>query len=155
MNKKLVILIVALECVFSVFLISIFGPVIASLHEDVPVSELYLLDESGSRLVAAEGEDMPSVSISLPGDLDYHFGLEVLDEDATDKSVTVTTDNPSGEITVRMDRNGRGFTVTFENPLLKSVTVTVTTNDGSSKVAHVYIEKAGGSHNAGDIFGQQ
>ena len=154
MNKKLVVLIVALECVFSVFLISIFGPVIASLHEDIPVSELYLLDEAGNRLLPSEGEDMPSVAISLPGDLDYYFALEVLDEDATDKSVTVTTNRPSDEIEVRMDRNGRGFTITFLNPMLKSVTVTVTTNDGSSKVAHVYIEKEGGSHDAGDIFGQ-
>lgn len=154
MNKKLVILIVALECVFSVFLISFFGPVIASLHEAVPVSQIYLVDEEGNRLVAKEDEDMPSVSISLPGDLDYYFALEVLDEDATDKSVTVTTDRPESEIEVRMDLNGRGFTVTFLNPTLKHVTVTVTANDGSSKLAHVYIEKAGGSHSAGDIFGQ-
>ena len=154
MNKKLIVLIVALECVFAVFLISFFGPMIASLHEDVPVSVIYLVDENGDRLVPKEDEDMPSVSISLPGDLDYHFALEVLEADATDKSVTVTTNRPADEIEVRMDKNGRGFTVTFLNPTLKHVTVTVTANDGSSKTAHVYIEKEGGSHDAGDIFGQ-
>ena len=151
MNKKLIVLIVALECIFSVFLISFFGPMIASLHEDVPVSEIHLIDEDGNRLVAPEGEETPSVSISLPGDLDYYFVLEVLTEDATDKSVTVTTDNEN--VTVRMDRNGRGFTVTFEDPTLKSVNVTVVANDGSGKTAHVYIQKAGGSHDGGGVFG--
>ena len=154
MNKKLIVLIVALECVFAVFLISFFGPMIASLHGDVPVSTIYLIDENGDRLLPKEGEDMPSVNISLPGDLDYHFGLEVLEKDATDKTVTVTVDRPEDEIEVRMYKNGRGFTVTFLNPMLRNVTVTVTANDGSSKTAHVYIEKEGGSHDAGDIFGQ-
>ena len=152
MNKKLIILIVALECVFSVFLISVFGPVIASLHEDIPVSEIYLIDENGERLVPEEGKLLPSVSISLPDDLDYYFVLEILDEKATDKSVTVTTDNP--EVTVKMDMNGKGFTVTFENPFLKSVTVTVTANDGSAKTASVYIEKTGGQNDGSGIFGQ-
>ena len=152
MNKKLIILIVALECVFSVFLISFFGPMVASIHADVPVSAVYLVGEDGNRLVAEDGKDMPTVSISLPGDLDYHFTLEVLEEDATDKSVTVTTDNP--EVTVKMDMNGRGFTVTFENPFLKSVTVSVITNDGSSKTAHVHIEKEGGQNDGSGIFGQ-
>lgn len=151
MNKKLIILIVALECVFSVFLVSLFGPMIEALHAEVLVSEIHLVDENGERLVPEEGKILPSVAISLPGDLDYHFVLEILDEKATDKSVTVTTDNP--EVTVLMDRNGRGFTVTFENPMLKSVTVTVTANDGSAKTASVYIEKAGGSTNVPDIFG--
>ena len=154
MNKKLIVLIVALECVFAVFLISFFGPMIASLHEDIPVSAIYLVDEKGDRLLPKEGEDMPSVNISLPGDLDYHFALEVLEHDATDKSVTITVDRTEDEIEVRMDKNGRGFTVTFLNPMLKNVTVTVTANDGSSQTAHVYIEKEGGSHDAGDIFGQ-
>ena len=154
MNKKLIVLIVALECVLAVFLISFFGPMIASLHEEVPVSAIYLIDENGERLLPKDDEDMPSVAISLPGDLDYHFGLEVLEEDATDKTVTVTTNRPADEVTVRMDKNGRGFTVTFENPFLKHATITVSANDGSSKTAHVYIEKAGGSHDAGDIFGQ-
>ena len=80
MNKKLIVLIVALECVLAVFLISFFGPMIASLHESIPVSAIYLLDENGERLLPKEDEDMPSVAISLPGVIDYHFGLEVLEE---------------------------------------------------------------------------
>jgi hypothetical protein len=122
--------------------------------EEVPVSAIYLIDENGERLLPKDDEDMPSVAISLPGDLDYHFGLEVLEEDATDKTVSVTTNRPADEVTVRMDKNGRGFTVTFANPFIKNATVTVSANDGSSKTAHVYIKKAGGSHDAGDIFGQ-
>lgn len=154
MNKKLIILIVALECVFSVFLVSLFGPMIEALHAKVLVSEIHLIDEQGERLVPEEGKDLPSVAISLPGDLDYHFTLEVLEADATDKSVTVTTNRPLEEIEVRMDKNGHGFTVTFLNPTLKSVTVTVASNDGSAKTASVYIEKEGGNHDIGDIFGQ-
>lgn len=154
MNKKLIILIVALECVFSVFLVSLFGPMIEALHAKVLVSEIHLIDEQGKRLVPEEGKALPSVEISLPGDLDYHFALEVLEADATDKSVTVTTNRPLEEIEVRMDKNGRGFTVTFLNPTLKSVTVTVSSNDGSAKTASVHIEKEGGNHDIGDIFGQ-
>ena len=124
-----------------------------SLHEDVPVSEIHLIGEDGNRLVAPEGVDTPSVSISLPGDLDYHFALEVLTEDATDKNVTVTTNRPENEVEIRLDKDGRGFTVTFLNPMLKSATITVTANDGSGKTAHVYIQKAGGSHDGGGVFG--
>ncbi len=154
MNKKLIILIVALECVFSVFLVSLFGPMIEALHAKVLVSEIHLVDENGERLVPEEGKTLPSVAISLPGDLDYHFALEILDEKATDKSVTVTTNRPTDEIEIRMDKNGRGFTITFLNPTLKSVTVTATANDGSAKTASVYIEKEGGNHDIGDIFGE-
>ncbi len=154
MNKKLIILIVALECVFSVFLVSLFGPMIEALHTKILVTDVYLIDEQGERLVPEEEKSIPSVAISLPGDLDYHFALEVLETDATDKSVTVTTNRPAEEIEIRMDKNGRGFTVTFLNPMLKSVTVTATANDGSAKTASVYIEKEGGNHDIDDIFGQ-
>lgn len=154
MNKKLIILIVALECVFSVFLVSLFGPMIEALHAKVLVTEIHLVDEAGERLVPEEGKSLPSVTISLPSDLDYYFTLEILETDATDKSVTVTTNRPVDEVEIRMDKNGRGFTVTFLNPTLKNVTVTVTANDGSAKSASVYIEKEGGNHDIDDIFGQ-
>lgn len=150
MNKKLIVLIVALECIFSVFLISFFGPMIASLHEDIPVSEIHLIGEDGNRLVAPEGAEMPTVEIDLPNVLDYHFGLEVLGADATDKSVTVTTDRES--VTVTMDKHGRGFTVTFE-PGINDATVTVVANDGSGKTAHVYIQKKGTENDGSNIFG--
>lgn len=146
MNKKLIVLIVALECVFAVFLVSLFGPMIEALHAKILVSEVHLINENGERLVAEDDKTLPSVAISLPGDLDYHFGLEILEEDATDKSVTVTTNRPTSEVEIRLDKNGRGFTVTFLNPMLKSATITVTANDGSAKSASVYIEKEGGNH---------
>ena len=87
MNKKLIVLIVALECVFSVFLISIFGPMIES-HSKILVEDIYLIDENREQLKTPEGEEMPTVKIDVPNDYDYEFRVGVKSDDATDKSVT-------------------------------------------------------------------
>ena len=149
MNKKLIILIVALECVFSVFLISIFGPMIESLHSKVLVSDLYLLDENRERLVAAEDEEIPSVTIGIPHDFDYEFRVVVETEEATDRTYTVTHNRTDEEIEITTTKNG--FRVTFLADVA-NVTVTVKANDGSLKTAKVLITKAGGNTDLGDDF---
>lgn len=150
MNKKLIILIVALECVFSVFLISIFGPMIEALHSKVLVEDLYLLDEEGQRMVAPEGQELPSVKITMPGDIDYKFTVMVESDEATDKSFTITHNRSDEEIEITQKKNV--ITVTFITLEITDVTVTVTANDGSLCYATVIITKSGGSTNVGDDF---
>ena len=149
MNKKLIILIVALECVFSVFLISIFGPMIESLHSKVLVSDLYLLDEDRVRLEPDEDEEIPSVKIAIPNDFDYEFRVVVETEEATDRTYTVTHNRTDEDIEIKMTKNG--FRVTFISDVA-NVTVTVKANDGSLKTASVLITKAGGNTDVGDDF---
>ena len=149
MNKKLIVLIVALECVFSVFLISIFGPMVESFHSNVLVSDLYLLDENRERLVAAEGEEIPSVTIGIPHDFDYEFRVVVETEEATDRTYTVTHNRTDEEIEITTTKNG--FRVTFLADIA-NVTVTVKANDGSLKTAKVLITKAGGNTDLGGDF---
>ena len=147
MNKKLIILIVALECVFSVFLISIFGPMIESFHSNVLSTELYLIGEDQKRLETAEGEAIPSVTIGIPYDYDYEFEVVVRTEEATDRTYTVTHNRSDEEIEITKTK--KGFRVTFLAEIT-NVTVTVTANDGSLKSAAVLITKTGGNTDVGD-----
>ena len=95
MNKKLMILIVALECVFSVFLISIFGPMVEAIHSGVPVSEISFLDENGERL-----PDGTVLEVDLENERSVSLSWLILPEDAKNKTVTVTAD--VGEDVVRI-----------------------------------------------------
>ena len=149
MNKKLIILIVALECVFSIFLISIFGPMIESLHSKVLVSDLYLLDEDRTRLEATEDEEIPLVKIGIPNDFDYEFYVVVETDEATDRTYTVTHNRTDDDVEIRMTKNG--FRVTFLSDI-SNVTITVKANDGSLKTASVLLTAAGGSTDVGDDF---
>lgn len=148
MNKKLIVLIVALECVFSVFLISIFGPMIES-HSKILVEDIYLIDENREQLKTPEGEEMPTVKIDVPNDYDYEFRVGVKSDDATDKSYTVTHNRAEGDIEITM--TSKGFRVTFLSEVT-NVTVTVKAKDGSQKTANVLITRTGGNTDIGDDF---
>ena len=149
MNKKLIILIVALECVFSVFLISVFGPMIEAMHSKVLVSDIYLKDEDQVRLETPEGEEMPTIRIDVPNDYDYRFYVVVETDEATDKSYTVTHNSTDDEIEIQKKRDG--FVVTFIGETT-TVTVTVTANDGSGQSASVLVTRTGGNTDLGDDF---
>lgn len=133
MNKKLIILIVALECVFSVFLISIFGPMVEAIHSGVPVSEIYFTNEEGERLpdgaiIEVDLEDTRSVSLSWV----------ILPEGATNKAVTVTADLGEDCIRISEDADGLGARITFRKT--EAVHITVRATDGSTVSATVTLK---------------
>ena len=50
MNKKLVILIVLVECILAVLIVSFFGKVIEETRRDVLCQDIYFVDENGIKI---------------------------------------------------------------------------------------------------------
>ena len=147
MNKKLTILIVALECVFAVFLVSIFGPMIDSLHSKVVVRDIYFVDSNGVRM-----EDNSSLVVDLDQSRSFHYDFEILPDDATDKRVEIIHNRTNGEIEIEKDSDGLGFTVIFLSKNVSSVRITVRAKDSSQKQATITLVKKLGDVDLGDDF---
>ena len=147
MNKKLMILIVALECVFAIFLISVFGPMVEALHAKIVVSDVYFVDEAGVRL-----EDESSILVDLDEKRSYHFSYEVVTEEATDRSVEILVDRDATEIEILEDEEGFGFTVRYIKKDVTSVRIVLRARDASQKEAVITLVKADGDINIGDDF---
>lgn len=148
MNKKLIVLIVALECVFSIFLISIFGPMIEALHAKVIVKDLYFVDDAGVRM-----EDESSIEVDLSMKRSFHFDFEVVTEEATDRTVEILHNASDDEIEIVEDVDGLGFTVTFlSTKEVTSVRIVVRARDSSQKQAALTLNKRDDDVNIGDDF---
>ena len=138
MNKKLIVLIVALECVFSVFLISIFGPMLEMLHTPADVREIYILDKDGKRVERGAVIELDLETRS------YDLVWEVLPEDADNKTMTVSAFVDGEEITegsedpavrITMSPDGESARITFRKK--KPVRISVTATDGSAVTTFV------------------
>ena len=147
MNKKITVLIVALECVFAVFLISVFGPMVEALHSKVIVNDIYFVDSEGERM-----EDGASVFVDLQTSRSFHYDFVVTPDNATDKSVKVIHNRADTEIEIEMDSDGTGFTVHFLSKNVTSVKVTVRASDSSQKQAQITINKRLTDIDIGDDF---
>ena len=150
MNKKLMILVVALECVFAVFLISIFGPMIEALHAKVVVQDVYFVDEGGERI---ENESSILVDTSAEtGKRSFHFRYRVETEEATDRTVVILHDRSPDEIEIVEDDDGFGFTVRYRNRNITSVRITIRAKDASQKEAVITLVKRDENVDIGDDF---
>lgn len=147
MNKKLIILIVALECVFSIFLISVFGPMIEALHSKVIVKDVYFVDEDGVRI-----ENDTSFVVDLDVSRSFHFDFEVMAEDATERTVDILHNGKDNEIEIEEDVDGFGFTVHFLSKNIPSVTIIIRATDSSQKSAAITLVKRDSDVNIGDEF---
>ena len=136
MNKKIIILIVALECVFSVFLISFFGPMIEVLNSKVIVQDVYFVDENGERL-----PDGTSITVNLDQQRDYHLDFEVVTDKATDRAVDIIC-RPESAVESTEDADGFGFHVLFLDKNVSSVTFIIRAKDSSQRSATITLTKA-------------
>lgn len=136
MNKKLIVLIVALECVFSIFLISIFGPMLEMLHTPASVTEIHVLDAEGNRLERGAVIELDSEVRS------YELTWEVLPDNAENPTVAITafvddveitedTENPPIRITMNGDGESARITFRSKKPA-RPVRIMLTSTDGSA-----------------------
>ena len=143
MNKKLIVLIVALECVFSIFLISVFGPMLEMLHTPAEVSEIHVLDADGNRLERGAVIELERDARS------YELSWEIVPDDADNPEVTVTafvddveitpdTENPAVRITINGDGEGARITFRTKKPV-RPVRITIAATDGSAVTTYVLI----------------
>ena len=146
MNKKLTFLIVTLECIFAVFLISVFGPMVESLHKVVIVNDLYFIDENGEAL-----EDGASVFVDLQVSRSFHFDFVVSPDDATNKKIKIMHDKTDEEIEIEEDADGTGFTIHFLSKNISSVKITIRASDSSQKQATIILNKVIGDVDIDDL----
>ena len=121
MNKKIVILIVIVECILSVLLIGVIGLAIESSHNEVECQEIYFTTPEGVRL-----ENGESIEVARP-DKGYQLHYAILPDNTSDQAVTFTSGKPD-YVTV----NESGY-VTF----IEDVDAVITISSKNGKTATV------------------
>ena len=140
MNKKIVVLIVFLECILAVLLVSFFGKVIEETRRDVLCQEIYFVDEDGMKIE----DDMPIIikfDDATPI-IRYKLQWKIVAVNTTDKTVNIEIDgegvgyDPGGEELVL-------YADAFESP----VDITIRVMDGSEKtdtITLIPVKESGG-----------
>lgn len=127
MNKKVVVLIVFLECVLAVLLVSFFGKVIEETRRDVLCQEIYFVDEDGMKIE----DNMPliiKIDDSIPI-IRYKLQWKIVAANTTDKTVNIEIDGDG----VGYDP-GREELVIYTDGFESPVEITVRVMDGSEKI---------------------
>ena len=120
MNKKVVFLVVLLECILAVFLVSIFGHAIEDARRQILCEEIYFTDENGEKI-----EDGEMIEIALTDtNISYQLYWVMITGKTSNREVVFESDNPSVKV------NSVGL-VTFLDET--AVVITVRTIDGSGK----------------------
>ena len=121
MSKKIVLIVVLIECILAVLLISLFGQAIYSSSPKL-VNEVYFTYENGEKIA----DDQHLEVFLTDTKRDYQLFWVVDPENAHNTKVEFTSSDPNSVI---VDASGR---VTFRRTVL-SVTITVSTLDGGNK----------------------
>ncbi|MBR4943656.1 MAG: Ig-like domain-containing protein [Clostridia bacterium] len=132
MNKKVVFLVVLLECILAVFLVSFFGGMIEDSHAQILCKDVYFTTESGERIE----EELVEYQIS-DSNRSYKLYWKLEAKDVTQKEVTFISSKPEK---VFVDESGL---VTFIE--ITDVTITICVTDGSGKTDSItLVPKRGG-----------
>lgn len=131
MNKKVVFLVVLLECILAVFIVSIFGHAIEDSRKQILCEDIYFVSESGEKI-----EDGEMIEFKLT-DANMSYQLKwVMETDKTsNKEVVFESSNPLVKV------NSLGL-VTFLDEV--SVVITVRAIDGSGKTDSITLVPAFG-----------
>lgn len=128
MNKKIVILIVVIECVLAIFLAGIWGRTVESLFSKVTCSDIYFVDENGQRY-----EENAVIEVELEYDDEgvatYKLNYVIEPADISNSQVTFYTNDP---VYVTVSVSG---VVYFYKSV--HVDITIMAADGSGKKATI------------------
>ena len=123
--KKSVIILIAIIYISAIAIVSFFGMSAERFEEIVYVQDVNLTNEGLKPGNQATGEYYTFISADSDGIYRYQLEVEVLPNNATDKTVDYTFEaNPA----VTVDENGL-VTITER---IKSVTIIIVANDGST-----------------------
>ncbi len=120
MNKKIVVIVVIVECVLAILLVSFLGKAIESAMKDVYCKEVCFTNENGEKL---NGD--PIMIELTDSNMSYQLYWRVEAKNTTKKEVEFISSKPD---TVIVDATG---IVTFFD--VTDVTVTIRSTDGSNK----------------------
>ncbi len=118
MNKKIVVIVVIVECILAILLISVLGKAIETYFTEIECQEIYFVDETGARI------DKP-VEIELTDRRrEYQLIWAMSPSDTSDKAVVFTSNKPDS---VEVDESGN---VNFFDDT--DVVITVSTKNGKT-----------------------
>ena len=138
MNKKVVFLVVILECILAVFIVSIFGIAIEDARSKILCSDLYFVYAEGE-YKGQKIEDGVMIEVN-PTDANMSYQLVwVMETDKTSNKEVYFSSSKPDKVTVNPDTG----LVTF---LVKTdVVITIEAKDGSGKMDSItLVPKRGG-----------
>lgn len=132
MNKKVVFLVVLLECILAVFLVSIFGHAIEDARRQILCEEIYFVDDYGEKI-----EDGEMIEVVLTDTtISYQLYWTMITGKTSNREVVFESDNPMVKV------NSVGLVTFLEET---AVVITIKTIDGSGQSDSItLIPKRGG-----------
>ena len=120
MNKKVVFLVVLLECILAIFIVSIFGHAIEDSRRQILCQDIYFVDANGEKI-----EDGEMIEYELVGsDINYQLYWVMETDKTSNKEVTFESSNSLVKV------NSEGLVMFIEEV---PVVITVRAVDGSGK----------------------
>ena len=127
MSKKVVILVVLLECILAILLVSFFGKVIEETRRDVLCKEIYFVNEYGMKIE----DDVPIVvELDTLKPTRYKLQWNIVAKNTTNKMVQVEFSD-DGAAYIGYDKGREELVISPD--LKKSIVITVRVMDGSEK----------------------
>ncbi len=137
MNKKIIVIVVLLECVLAILLVSFIGKAIETYFNEVDAREICFLDESGVPL------DNDAIIEVERMDMGYQLKWRINPEKTTDKSITFLSSKPdvvtvdeTGYVTFDIDTD-----VSITASTINGITATIKLVPTRDKEDTVYINK--------------
>ena len=119
MNKKIVVIVVIVECILAILLVSLLGAAIENAHKATKCTDVYFTNEDYEKL-----RDDYVIIVDTSKSIGYQLYYVVSPDNTTDKSVIFESSSPD------VDVSPTGY-VTFIEDV--PVTITVTAADGSNR----------------------
>ncbi len=131
MNKKVMILVVILECVLSILLIAILGKALESFFIETEAMQVHFTTsdgrilEPGMRYIEKDGTIEPIQSENIVIEVErpdkgYQLHWEVITKETTDKTVTFSAYSLDPDVEVSVDENGFVY---FEDDVAADITI--------------------------------
>ena len=120
MNKKVVFLVVLLECILAIFIISVFGHAIEDARRQILCQDLYFVTESGEKI-----EDGEMIEYKLTdSNISYQLYWVMETGETSNKEVTFESSDPMVKV------NNLGLVTFLEET---DVIITIRAIDGSGR----------------------
>ena len=132
MNKKVVFLVVLLECILAVFIVSVFGHAIEDDRKQILCKDIYFVNELGEKY-----EDGEMIEFTLTdSNISYQLYWVMETDKTSNKEVIFKSDNPLVKV------NSLGLVTFIEET---DVVITIEAADGSGKMDSItLVPKRGG-----------
>lgn len=133
MNKKVVFLVVLLECILAIFVVSIFGHAIEDARKQILCQDIYFVNDSGEKI---EDGEMIEFSVS-DTNMSYQLHWIMVAKDTSNKEVVFESSDPDA-----VKVNSLGLVTFFDEV---DVVITIRVIDGSGKTDSItLVPKRGG-----------